>query len=62
MSALRDAVRESFVDIYKDDWLTRIKTELKAQIPKTKQEDLPSEPQLGNFDPTHTLSSNYFIT
>ena len=62
MSVVRDAAKESFVEIYKDDWLTKIKDTLKAQLPIETQVDLPSEPQLGNFDPTSTLNSNYFIT
>jgi DNA-directed RNA polymerase len=62
MSVVRDAAKESFVEIYKDDWLTKIKDTLKAQLPIETQVDLPSEPQLGNFDPTNTLHSNYFIT
>ena len=62
MSVVRDAAKESFVEIYKDDWLTKIKDTLKAQIPVHLQLDLPAEPQLGDFDPCTTLSSNYFIT
>ena len=62
MSALRDAVRESFTAIYKKDWLTTIKGELKSQLDWSQRVDLPLEPELGDFDPTHTLSSNYFIT
>jgi len=62
MSVVRDAAKESFVEIYKDDWLTKIKDTLKAQLPIETQVDLPSEPQLGDFDPTSTLNSNYFIT
>jgi len=62
MSVVRDAAKESFVEIYKDDWLTKIKDTLKAQIPVHLQLDLPAEPQLGDFDPSTTLSSNYFIT
>ena len=62
MSVVRDAAKESFVEIYKDDWLTKIKDTLKAQIPVHLQLDLPAEPKLGDFDPSTTLSSNYFIT
>ncbi len=62
MSTLRDAARESFAEIYKNDWLTKTKDTLRKQIPYSEQVDLPVEPQLGELDPTLTLKSNYFIT
>ena len=62
MSVVRDSAKESFVEIYKDARQPKIKDTLKAQLPIETQGDLPSEPQLGNFDPTNTLHSNYFIT
>jgi DNA-directed RNA polymerase len=62
MSALKDAARESFADIYQHDWLTRIKDKLKSQLDLESQEDLPAEPQLGTLDLNHTRSSTYFLT
>ena len=62
MSALKDAARESFADIYKHDWLTRIKDKLKSQLDLELQEDLPAEPQLGTLDLNHTRNSTYFLT
>ena len=62
MSALKDAARESFADIYQHDWLTRIKDKLKSQLDLELQEDLPAEPQLGTLDLNHTRSSTYFLT
>jgi DNA-directed RNA polymerase len=62
MSALKDAARESFADIYQHDWLTRIKDKLKSQLDLELQEDLPAEPQLGTLDLNQTRNSTYFLT
>jgi len=62
MSALRNAARESFAEMYKEDWLAKVKDGLKSQLTPTQKEDLPTEPQLGSLDPTLTRTSSYFIT
>ena len=60
MSKLRDAVRQSFSDMYSDDWFTAVTTQLTQQIERA--DDLPPKPELGELDLTSVQTSNYFIT
>ena len=60
MSKLRDAVRQSFSDMYSDDWFTAVTTQLTQQI--ERKDELPPKPELGDLDLTSVQTSNYFIT
>ena len=60
MSKLRDAVRQSFSDMYSDDWFTAVTTQLTQQI--DRKDELPPKPELGDLDLTSVQTSNYFIT
>ena len=60
MSKLRDAVRQSFSDMYSGDWFTAITTQLTQQI--KRKDELPPKPTLGDLDLTSVQGSNYFIT
>tara|TARA_Y100000593_G_scaffold71769_1_gene131810 strand:+ start:5702 stop:8074 length:2373 start_codon:yes stop_codon:yes gene_type:complete len=59
MSQLRDSVRQSFSDMYSEDWLHHIKQRLLSQLP---EEDLPPGPEPGELDISLVKTSNYFIT
>ena len=60
MSKLRDAVRQSFSEMYSEDWFTAITTQLTQQI--KRKDELPPKPTLGDLDLTSVQGSNYFIT
>ena len=60
MSKLRDAVRQSFSDMYSGDWFTAITTQLTQQI--NRKDELLTKPTLGDLDLTSVQGSNYFIT
>ena len=62
MSQLRDSVRWTFAEMYKQPWLSHITTHLTNQIDTTKGKELPPTPVAGDFDPSSVKHSTYFIT
>ena len=62
MSQLRDSVRWTFAEMYKEPWLSHITTHLTNQIDTTKGKELPPTPVAGDFDPSSVKHSTYFIT
>ena len=62
MSQLRDSVRWTFAEMYKQPWLSHITTHLTNQIVTTKGKELPPTPVAGDFDPSSVKHSTYFIT
>lgn len=59
MSTVRDAVRNSFADMYSHDWYTEVTDQLISQLPDAQ---LPPRPKLGTLDVNHVRSATYFIT
>lgn len=53
------AVRETFVDIYKNSVMTRLFTDLSGQFPSV---EIPSPPSEGSLDIESVLKSSYFFS
>lgn len=56
---LGELLRQSFVDIYREDWLLKIKEEANAYAPYVKIDDPPTR---GSFDIEQVLDAPYFFS
>lgn len=56
---LAGILRQQFVDIYRTDWLMRIKDNIAAYAPHVKVEDPPAR---GTFDITQVMDAPYFFS
>lgn len=62
MGTLRDAVRNSFADLYTPDLYIQITDQILAQLPPEAAAKLPPRPTIGDLDINTVRNSSYFIT
>lgn len=60
-TALRDALREAFVQQYSEPVLERFRDELAEQLPPELREKLPPLPEMGTLDLEAVRQSEYFF-
>ena len=60
MPILLGALKRSFCDIYKKDWLARLQRDFQEQVPKGVQ--LRPAPALGDWQPEEVLESEFFFS
>jgi DNA-directed RNA polymerase len=62
MRQVRDSVRNTFANLYSEDWLDTITSELLSQIPEDLRSKLPACPVAGQLDIDLVRTATYFIT
>ena len=62
MRQVRDSVRNTFAQLYSEDWLATITSELLASLPDELRQTLPKRPVAGQLDIDLVRTANYFIT
>ncbi|MEG2313508.1 DNA-directed RNA polymerase [Brevundimonas sp.] len=59
---LRSILRETFAELYREDWLAVFADEIRAQLPTEYADLIPPPPMRGSFDITRVLESEYLFS